>query len=186
MNVLSSYVLALCLFIRVSVHVHAWTISYRDDIDNEVDREELERMQLIFPGTKWCGSGNNAEGPQDLGKFKQTDACCRDHDMCSDIIEAGQTKHNLTNTSFYTRLNCKCDEKFYHCLSKSKDNGSKPVKFTYFTVLHTQCYQKDYPIVRCKRKTFIPPRRCLEYELDKNKPMKYQWFDVPTAAMRSR
>ncbi|KAF3421744.1 LOW QUALITY PROTEIN: hypothetical protein E2986_11192, partial [Frieseomelitta varia] len=58
-----------------------------------------------FPtGTKWCGSGNIASNPDDLGKYSETDACCRNHDMCPDVIEAHGTKHGLTNPSFYTRF----------------------------------------------------------------------------------
>lgn len=58
----------------------------------------------IFLGTKWCGNGNIAEDYNDLGKFAETDACCRDHDHCGDYISAMMTKHNLTNDALYTRF----------------------------------------------------------------------------------
>lgn len=54
--------------------------------------------------TLWCGMGNIASGPDQLGPLKSTDACCRTHDMCSDIIEAHKTKHGLTNPAYYTRF----------------------------------------------------------------------------------
>ncbi|CAL7950708.1 unnamed protein product [Xylocopa violacea] len=169
MHVLGSSVLALWLFHHVSVH--AW-MTYRDE--NRIDEYERED-RIIFPGTKWCGNGNVAQGPQDLGSLKETDACCRDHDMCPDIIEAGKSKHNLTNSADYTRLNCDCDERFYHCLKKSKETGSGSVRWTYFSVLNTQCYRNEHPIVRCKKKGWF---RCLDYQLDNSQPKRYQWFDV--------
>jgi len=39
----------------------------------------------------------------DLGSSEETDKCCRQHDNCPDSIEAGQSKYNLTNHSFYTK-----------------------------------------------------------------------------------
>ena len=57
----------------------------------------------FLSGTKWCGSGDIADGPDDLGVFAMTDACCREHDNCKDIIQPIETKHGLTNTAFYTR-----------------------------------------------------------------------------------
>ncbi|KAJ9591052.1 hypothetical protein L9F63_027740, partial [Diploptera punctata] len=47
--------------------------------------------------TKWCGAGNNAENENDLGEFKNTDACCRTHDHCPDYILSGRIKHGLNN-----------------------------------------------------------------------------------------
>lgn len=57
----------------------------------------------IVSGTKWCGQGNQAENFHDLGSFNETDACCRDHDFCDDIIQSGRTKHNLINPYGTTR-----------------------------------------------------------------------------------
>lgn len=58
-------------------------------------------------GTKWCGSGNIAENYDDLGEYKDTDYCCREHDSCPDYIEAKGTKHGLTNTASFTRFDMK-------------------------------------------------------------------------------
>ncbi|XP_069695675.1 phospholipase A2-like [Periplaneta americana] len=109
------------------------------------------RFSLIFPGTKWCGSGNIAMNFTDLGTSQEADKCCREHDSCPDIIEAGKTKYNLTNNSFYTKLICKCDYDFYHCLKENNDITSTEVGIAYFDVLGTQCYRNDYPIVKCKK-----------------------------------
>nr|XP_012142828.1 PREDICTED: phospholipase A2-like [Megachile rotundata] len=144
-------------------------------VTNRMGNEEImERIQVIFPGTLWCGSGNKASNPNELGKKNETDACCREHDMCPDIIEARQSKHGLTNSAYYTRLSCECDDKFYDCLHRSKDGIGGTVGYMYFSGLSTQCFRNDYPIVKCKRTTGI----CLEYELDTSQPKKYQWFDV--------
>jgi Phospholipase A2 len=32
--------------------------------------------QPIFPGTRWCGSGNKAYNATELGLFKNSDLCC--------------------------------------------------------------------------------------------------------------
>lgn len=63
------------------------------------------RITYLFLGTKWCGAGNIAENDEDFGAYKDTDKCCQAHDYCPDIIEGYETKHNLTNPSFYTRYN---------------------------------------------------------------------------------
>ncbi|XP_053995511.1 phospholipase A2-like [Hylaeus anthracinus] len=171
----------LALWLSLDVSVHAWVIYYRNqntDDGNDIPVTLEQRMNLIFPGTKWCGSGNVATSPDDLGKFMETDACCREHDMCSDVIEAGQSNHGLTNPTFYTRLHCSCDEKFIDCLRRSEDGAGNTVGYFYFNALDTKCFREDYPIVGCNRWTTFP-RRCLEYELDESQPKKYQWFDVP-------
>ncbi|XP_048504839.1 phospholipase A2-like [Athalia rosae] len=145
---------------------------------NDLRETRQERLNLIFPGTKWCGSGNVSENYDDLGIFAESDACCRAHDHCDDVIEAMHTKYNLTNPSFYTRLKCSCDEKFYDCLHGSSDDIADKVGILYFSFLGTKCFRNDYPIVGCKR--YHPyPKRCLEYDLDERQPKMYQWFDVP-------
>ncbi|XP_033180239.1 phospholipase A2-like isoform X2 [Bombus impatiens] len=132
----------------------------------------------IFPDTLWCGIGNIASGPNQLGRLKSTDACCRTHDMCPDVIEAYKKKHGLTNPAFYSRLSCDCDEKFRQCLKKSTDEiSANLVGFGYFTLLRTQCFRVDYPIVDCiERSWFL--RRCKKYRFDTKGQKKYQWFDL--------
>ncbi|EZA56418.1 Phospholipase A2 [Ooceraea biroi] len=135
--------------------VHGWHIAFPNNsevLSNDLRETTLDgQPAFIFPGTKWCGSGNIASGPDDLGMFAMTDACCREHDNCGDIIEATQTKYGLTNTAFYTRLHCSCDERFYDCLHGSEELVSTKVGFLYFSVLDTKCFREDYPIVGCKR-----------------------------------
>ncbi|XP_066603430.1 phospholipase A2-like [Prorops nasuta] len=149
-----------------------------ETIGDDILTRGSEGFKIIFPGTKWCGSGDIAANYEDLGRFTETDACCREHDHCDDIIDAKETKHNLTNPDFHTRLECSCDEKFYDCLHRSGDKAANKVGFLYFSLLNTQCFRKDYPIVKCKTSTSYL-RRCLEYELNERQPKVYQWFDVP-------
>jgi hypothetical protein len=65
--------------------------------------EYIYHVLINFQGTKWCGAGNIADDENDFGEFRDTDKCCRNHDLCPDIIEGHQTKYNLTNPSFFTR-----------------------------------------------------------------------------------
>ncbi|XP_076544159.1 phospholipase A2 [Osmia lignaria lignaria] len=174
-----STILVLCLCLDDYVHAWSMYLSDANRIGSNNLPEVTERIDLIYPGTLWCGSGSKASNPNELGTYNETDACCRDHDMCPDVIEAFQSKHGLTNTAFYTRLDCACDEKFYDCLSKSEDGIGHKIGYIYFTRLGTRCFREDYPIVECKRETGIFMKTCLEYELDTSQPKEYQWFDVP-------
>ncbi|XP_044738205.1 phospholipase A2-like [Chrysoperla carnea] len=180
-NLLFSSVIIVAICFQVSVSWVVQTHNSNNDMTNEITDEDgnpigEQRLSLIVPGTKWCGSGNISENYEDLGKFKETDKCCRAHDYCDDIIEAGETKYNLTNNSFYTRLNCKCDEEFYNCLRGTDSYVSNHVGGIYFNVLGTKCYREDYPIVKCVKKE---RKRCVEYEFDENGEKLHQWFDVP-------
>ncbi|XP_029177450.1 phospholipase A2-like [Nylanderia fulva] len=175
-------IVALLSFLSLSrSFVRGWHVAFPNDeiFGNDLSETMSSQPAFIFPGTKWCGSGNIANNPDDLGIFAMTDACCREHDNCKDVIESMQTKYGLTNTALYTRLHCSCDESFYDCLHGSEELVSAKVGFLYFSVLDTKCFREDYPIVGCKRHSLIP-RRCLEYELDESQPKMYQWFDVPT------
>lgn len=58
-----------------------------------ISRRDLD---LIYPGTKWCGAGNDAATYDDLGTAEEVDMCCREHDHCDMFIEAGQSKYGLT------------------------------------------------------------------------------------------
>lgn len=125
-----------------------------------------------------CGPGNTASSYDDLGKYKDADMCCRDHDHC-DNIEAGQTKYNLTNRDMFTVLDCDCDNKFRDCLRKDNSKVSNAVGRMYFTA-RNHCYHNDYPIVRCEEyDTEVFLRRCIRYKLDETQSKRYQWFDLP-------
>lgn len=54
-------------------------------------------------GTLWCGDGNIAREEKDLGLFKGTDACCREHDSCEYNVESHNKIDNLNNNGIFTR-----------------------------------------------------------------------------------
>lgn len=90
-----------------------------------------------------------------------------------------ETKHNLTNPNFFTRLPCDCDLKFHDCLKKVNSGVSEKIGIIYFDIIGTQCYKKDYPIIKCSNYTNFLNSKCLNYELDESKEKIYQFFDVP-------
>ncbi|XP_014252888.1 phospholipase A2-like [Cimex lectularius] len=159
----------------------AWSIKMTNDeeLSNFISQDDQKKsLNVIFPGTKWCGSGNIATNYDDLGKSSGTDACCRAHDLCSDQVEGGGTAHGLKNKAPYTRLNCKCDIEFFNCLrnEENQEETAKLVGVIYFDVLQTQCYKYEYPVVKCTQNVL---KRCLEYEYNTTADKSWQWFDVP-------
>ncbi|KAF5308867.1 hypothetical protein FQR65_LT00567 [Abscondita terminalis] len=146
----------------------------------EGDKKHLSNLRymlkLIYPGTVWCGDGDRARSYNDVGLFKDTDRCCRNHDMCGDNIPAGETKHGLKNNGFFTKSHCSCDEEFYDCLKNANSIVSHKIGFTYFSVLTPYCFKKDYKHVGCKEQVL---NRCLEYEVDEQSTPTYQWVNNP-------
>jgi hypothetical protein len=104
---------------------------------------------IIFPGTRWCGNGDDAKNENDLGRFNDTDACCRAHDNCNNDILAGATKVNLINNGIFTRSACPCDNAFYDCLKKASSLPAKTIGNTYFNVLGPQCFLCTCPEDNC-------------------------------------
>nr|QGW67256.1 phospholipase A2-like protein [Maruca vitrata] len=137
------------------------------------------KFNLIYPGTKWCGPGNVASNLDDLGIEKAADMCCRDHDNCPDILFAGETKRNLTNHAFYTRLSCECDEQFRKCLHNARSNVAEQIGTIYFNALGTQCFREDYPATGCEERGGWFRNKCVVYTYDKAGNKTVQWFDVP-------
>ncbi|XP_031622562.1 phospholipase A2-like [Contarinia nasturtii] len=146
--------------------------------DNSDESKGSQRINLSVPGTKWCGPGNTAASYDDLGRHKEVDMCCRDHDHC-DNIAAGETKYNLTNRDYFTVLDCDCDHQFHQCLKKINSKESNRIGRMYFT-LRNHCYHDDKPIVRCDGyDTEVFLHRCIHYVFDDSQPKRYQWFDLP-------
>ncbi|XP_011564355.3 phospholipase A2 isoform X1 [Plutella xylostella] len=172
-------------WVFTDIRIPARGDGYGEELEGDMTPEEYDEMlrqarfSLIFPGTKWCGPGNSADGFEDLGSERETDACCREHDHCPDSMEAGEKKHNLTNTAYYTRLHCDCDERFQRCLHSANTTSAGQVGSVYFNVIGTKCYRYDYPIVRCAKKSGWLRRKCIKYEFNENGQKLYQWFDVP-------
>lgn len=141
-------------------------------------RTAQERINLSFPGTRWCGPGNTATEYDQLGFYNDTDKCCRDHDHCENI-GSGESKYNLTNDDPFTRLHCRCDSEFKSCLKTTNKDVSNKIGYMYFSV-RDKCYMETYPAIECQSyETRFFLRRCAEYILDTSKPKVYQWFDLP-------
>lgn len=140
--------------------------------------DDISNQPFIFPGTNWCGAGNVAENYHDLGLFNETDACCRKHDYCDDIIRPGRTKHNLINPYGTTRLHCKCDEMLRQCFRKVGSVVSNTIGWIFFSLLQTQCYDLNHPTTGCLLWRRGAVRMyCVKYKLEEEHPKKWQWFD---------
>lgn len=61
------------------------------------------KLKAIYPGTVWCGDGNQAKSEDDIGFFYLTDSCCRAHDLCPITIAAGEQFNRLKNNGHFTR-----------------------------------------------------------------------------------
>lgn len=145
-------------------------------------------------GTLWCGRGNKARFSEDLGRYNDTDFCCREHDNCPDSIRPSESRYGLENAGLFTRYNnylhnlflktlaiifrshCDCDLKFYSCLKKVNSIVSRQMGVSYFNVLGPQCFRLERPVRDC---AIVYRRRCILYEFENTDRLEYQWFDLP-------
>ncbi|XP_039444285.1 uncharacterized protein LOC120424281 isoform X1 [Culex pipiens pallens] len=133
-----------------------------------------QRIKAIYPGTVWCGDGNQAKSENDIGFFHLTDTCCRAHDLCPVSIAAGEQFNRLKNNGYFTRSHCDCDKAFYNCLKNADTLVSNQIGYTYFNLLKPQCFRHEYPKVACTKKS---KGKCLTYVVDETKDKLWQWFD---------
>lgn len=140
-----------------------------------------DKIKLILPGTYWCGDGDIAKDETDLGLFKKTDACCRNHDHCNISIPAQSQEYGLTNNGIFTRSFCECDHEFYNCLKNVSSVTSNGIGTTYFNVLRPQCFADYYPIIGCQEYSwkFFTDDKCTQYIFNTSAPEEYEWFDNP-------
>lgn len=110
-----------------------------------------DKVKAIYPGTLWCGSGNQARSAHEVGIFRNTDICCKAHDKCPLFIAPGKEQNGLRNTGSFTRSHCKCDQLFYNCLKKIDSLVSNKIGYTYFNILRPKCFRKQYRITGCKK-----------------------------------
>ena len=72
---------------------------------------------VCIAGTKWCGPNSIAKSYSDLGRHRETDKCCREHDKhCRARIKGFQKKYYLQNFSWKTSSHCDCEKRFSDCL----------------------------------------------------------------------
>lgn len=98
-----------------------------------------------------CGDGNMAKFKNELGLFRNTDICCKQHDSCPAFIKSNSEFKGLRNTGLFTRSHCDCDWKFYNCLKRTNSLISNKIGYTYFNILRPPCFRKEYPIVGCRK-----------------------------------
>ncbi|XP_033342357.1 uncharacterized protein LOC117229744 [Megalopta genalis] len=119
----------------------------------------LSLLSGILPGTKWCGTGDIADGYHDLGQEVEIDRCCRSHDLCPVKVRAHRTRYNLTNYSWYTKSHCTCDEALYRCLKASRHSTADIMGHIYFNLVKVPCIQDvtrdDHTSIGIRRE-FIP------------------------------
>lgn len=118
---------------------------------NAISDGMKDRLKAIYPGTLWCGDGNQAKFHNEVGLFRNTDICCKQHDSCPAFIKSGSEFKGLRNTGLFTRSHCDCDWKFYNCLKRTNSLISNKIGYTYFNILRPQCFRKEYPIVGCRK-----------------------------------
>lgn len=146
-----------------------------ESISNVFEVRHRQKRGLMYPGTKWCGDGDNAKDYDDLGSNVKTDRCCRDHDNCPDIIRAKKSKYGLSNNTPYTKLHCDCDEEFRECLKNASNTVSSIVGRLFFDVSKPRCYRLDYPAECWDRDSST--ERCLNYTYDTTQAKIWQYFD---------
>ncbi|XP_077507993.1 uncharacterized protein LOC144119174 [Amblyomma americanum] len=136
----------------------------------------------IFPGTKWCGAGNVATNVYDLGKARDSDMCCRDHDHSKDVIPAFRQKYGIKNHRFYTMTNCAEDRKLFNCFLNVGSFTSVSLGVTFFDILKTRCFEYGYP-TKCARYKYSGgnsrKKSCQVFIIDASKRRKWRVFRPP-------
>uniref|UniRef100_H3A0T4 phospholipase A2 n=2 Tax=Latimeria chalumnae TaxID=7897 RepID=H3A0T4_LATCH len=99
---------------------------------------------FTYPGTLWCGVGNNADDYEHLGKFKDTDSCCREHDHCPHVIHPFTYKYGYRNFKWHTISHCDCDTRLKRCLRTVNDTSSRVVGQAFFNVIQVPCFEFHY------------------------------------------
>jgi len=131
--------------------------------DKRLAFDDCQKIDFIYPGTKWCGCGNIAEGYDDLGEEADTDACCRTHDHCPYSIPAWTTKDGLKNYLPFTASDCNCDEKFFDCLKGVGTEAANGVGGIYFNNPLLFCVKKPARGKCCKAYLPVIPG-CMTWE----------------------
>ncbi|XP_069767323.1 uncharacterized protein proca1 [Narcine bancroftii] len=160
---------------------------------------------FTYPGTLWCGAGNNADSYDHLGKFSETDKCCREHDHCDHVIDPLSYAYGHRNLRLHTLSHCDCDNKLKQCLIRVNDSSSRVVGQAFFNVLQVPCFEfayKEQCVERywygwCKRYDHMHvavPKQSLLFnyggdlvdellvtpEFDSNSPTTFSWLNTPS------
>ncbi|XP_051848274.1 protein PROCA1 isoform X2 [Antechinus flavipes] len=99
---------------------------------------------FTYPGTLWCGAGNNAESYEQLGELEETDRCCREHDQCQQVIHPFTIGYGHHNFRWHTISHCDCDARLKACLRQVNDAASRAVGQAFFNVIQVPCFELTY------------------------------------------
>lgn len=113
----------------------------------------LTMLKGIVPGTKWCGVNDIANNYHDLGEDFELDKCCRAHDHCPVKIKSFSENYGVRNNHPYTKSHCECDDLFFQCLKKSREDKAHAIGNVFFNVLGLQCAEPIYPKVCLSRES---------------------------------
>ncbi|XP_017850919.1 acidic phospholipase A2 PA4 [Drosophila busckii] len=102
-------------------------------------------LGFIYPGTKWCGPGTAASSYEDLGAHAREDRCCREHDMCPDVLNVGDCRRGLCNRGTFTRSHCDCDARFRRCLQAANTETANTLGAIFYNVVQVTCFQERSP-----------------------------------------
>ncbi|KRF99610.1 uncharacterized protein Dwil_GK25148, isoform C [Drosophila willistoni] len=102
-------------------------------------------LGFIYPGTKWCGPGTAATSYDDLGAHAREDRCCREHDMCPDVLNVGECRRGLCNRGTFTRSHCDCDARFRRCLQAANTETANTLGAIFYNVVQVTCFQERSP-----------------------------------------
>jgi len=140
------------------------------------EKASVYGMAFVYPGTKWCGNGNLATSDDDLGVATATDECCRAHDQCPVSVHGGESKDGITNFGPFTLSHCDCELNFYKCLNKLNSSSALMVKFSYFTMLRSDCLKYEYPKICLRRAPVLWnadfSNRCLRWRIFTSYPKR--------------
>lgn len=119
-------------------------ISRRRDANSMAKRKVFP--EIVYPGTLWCGPGDDADDYDDLGYLRETDKCCRRHDNCPVDILPFQTKYHYFNYRPWTVTHCTCDENLFNCLKKvggDEKADSDEVGDVFFKEVNPPCFRLE-------------------------------------------
>ena len=108
---------------------------------------------IIFKGTKYCVVGED-EDMDDLGRYENTDFCCRQHDQCPISIKKFGWRYGIMNWRPYTVTSCQCNEQFFACLQEVHSPVSAFVEKMFFDILKVPCITREESEYKVKNSLF--------------------------------
>ncbi|XP_064620909.1 phospholipase A2-like [Lineus longissimus] len=141
-------ILAVVLVVAISAKRPRFKLATNTEKDPKMTKNIF---QGIWPGTKWCGLSNIANGTELVdGPGRAADFCCRQHDSCPKYVDAFATKYGVFNHLPYNILHCDCDELFLDCLKNNNDQVSNSVGQIFFNFIRVPCFKDNGKLYRSK------------------------------------